>query len=95
MRWPDSAGSRKKPCCRHFSTPVSGNPRKARELAEKYGVDHTCSYDEYRSLLDSGDIDAVYIATPNSLHKAMRQRRRGCTCCARSPWRLTAVNARK
>lgn len=50
---------------------VTGDARKARPLAEKYGVQHTCSYDEYDSLLDTGDVDAVYIATPNSLHKSL------------------------
>jgi predicted dehydrogenase len=48
---------------------VTGDGRKARELAGRYGVPQTHSYDEYNRLLESGDIDAVYIATPNSLHK--------------------------
>lgn len=50
---------------------VTGDARKARQLAEKYSVQRTCSYDECDRLLDSGDIDAIYIATPNSLHKSL------------------------
>ena len=35
---------------------------------EKYGVSRAYSYNEYDSCLKSGEIDAVYIALPNSLH---------------------------
>lgn len=48
---------------------VSSDPLKLKKLGRKYGVPLTCSYDEYPALLASGQIDAVYIATPNSTHR--------------------------
>jgi glucose-fructose oxidoreductase len=47
---------------------VSGDRVKLEELGRKYGVERTCGYDGYDALLRSGEIDAVYIALPNSLH---------------------------
>jgi glucose-fructose oxidoreductase len=47
---------------------VSGDPLKRETLSKQYQVDKTFSYEEYDRLLRSGDIDAVYIALPNSLH---------------------------
>jgi predicted dehydrogenase len=47
---------------------VSGDASKLDELAQKYGVRYTCSYEEYDNLLGSGNIDAVYLAVPNHLH---------------------------
>jgi glucose-fructose oxidoreductase len=48
---------------------VSGDPEKLKVLGRRYGVKNLCSYDEVDQLFASGEIDAVYIATPNSLHK--------------------------
>lgn len=48
---------------------VSGDSAKLKALCKKYRVDHSYSYDEYDQLLQSGHIDAVYIALPNSMHK--------------------------
>ncbi len=48
---------------------ITGDPEKARELGPQYGVRITASYDEYDKLMRSGDIDAVFIALPNHLHK--------------------------
>lgn len=47
---------------------VTGDPVKAGRLAERYGVDHTYSYEQFPALLSSGNVDAVYIATPNWRH---------------------------
>ncbi|WP_409305055.1 Gfo/Idh/MocA family protein [Peribacillus sp. SCS-155] len=44
----------------------SRTEEKAREFAGKYGVENT--YTDLESFAKSGDIDAVYIASPNSLH---------------------------
>jgi predicted dehydrogenase len=46
---------------------VTGDPVKADKLASQYGI-KAWSYDQYDELLRSGEIDAVYIATPNFLH---------------------------
>src|SRR6201999_2371651 len=53
---------------------VSGDPQKLKVLGRKYGVTHLCSYDEVGDLFASGEIDAVYIGLPNSLHKNYRVR---------------------
>ena len=47
---------------------VTSNPEKAKELAGKYELEHTCGYEGYGELLRSGNIDAVYIGTPNWRH---------------------------
>jgi glucose-fructose oxidoreductase len=46
---------------------VTGDPVKATELADKYKI-KAWSYDQYEMLLRSGEIDAVYVATPNAMH---------------------------
>jgi glucose-fructose oxidoreductase len=48
---------------------VSDDPEKRRRLARRYGVERTYSYEEYAACLESGEIDAVYIALPNFLHR--------------------------
>jgi len=47
---------------------VSDDPEKRRELGNMYGVEHTYAYEQYDELLQSGLIDAVYIALPNHMH---------------------------
>ena len=51
-----------------FAALVTGDPAKAGALAERYGVE-TATYESYETLLDSGRIDAVYVATPNWRHR--------------------------
>lgn len=47
---------------------VTGDPLKAREVAQRYDVAHTCGYDGFDALLRSGTIDAIYLGTPNWRH---------------------------
>ena len=47
---------------------VSGHEEKAAKVGEKYGVNTIYAYEEYDTLLASGTIDAVYLATPNFDH---------------------------
>jgi predicted dehydrogenase len=47
---------------------ISSDPKKHQELGKKYGV-KTYTYEEYDDCLKSGEIDAVYIALPNHLHR--------------------------
>ncbi len=47
---------------------VTSDPKKASELAERYGIENTLRYDEFPGLLTSGSIDAIYLATPNWRH---------------------------
>jgi predicted dehydrogenase len=39
-------------------------------LSRKYNVQNTYSYEKYANCLKSGEIDAVYIALPNHMHRA-------------------------
>src|SRR5271156_4617691 len=49
---------------------VSGDPQKLKKLAKKYRVPNTYSYEGYADCLAGGEIDAVYIALPNTMHRA-------------------------
>src|SRR5580704_13061835 len=47
---------------------VSSDPTKLKELSKTYQVPLTYSYEQYQDCLHSGEVDAVYIALPNSMH---------------------------
>src|SRR6185295_13566689 len=47
---------------------VSGTKSKLKQLGERYDVEHRVSYADAEKLFDSGAIDAVYVATPNTEH---------------------------
>lgn len=47
---------------------VSGDPSKAKKVAERYGVEHTYSYDQFEEMLNANVADAIYLATPNFRH---------------------------
>lgn len=49
---------------------VSSDEAKRAKLAKKYKVRKTYSYEQYADCLASGEIDAVYIALPNNMHRA-------------------------
>ena len=48
---------------------MSGEPKKLDALGHRYGVKRLCGYDEADELFASGEIDAVYLALPNNMHK--------------------------
>ena len=48
---------------------LSSDPEKLRVLSERYSVKITESYNDLERVLASGEVDAVYVATPNSLHR--------------------------
>jgi glucose-fructose oxidoreductase len=48
---------------------VTDNHGKAAQLGQQYNVDHVISYDEYDDFLKRGQVDAVYIALPNNMHR--------------------------
>ena len=69
---------------------VSDDPTKLRSARPPSTAStRLYGYDDYDALLASGDVDAVYIALPNTdaprLHRA-RGARRASTCSARSRW---------
>ena len=47
---------------------VSGTKIKLQQLGRRYKVQHLSSYADADKLFDSGAIDAVYVATPNTEH---------------------------
>jgi predicted dehydrogenase len=53
---------------------VSDDPKKRDELGEKYGVELRYAYDEFDQCLASGQVDAVYIALPNDMHREYTER---------------------
>ena len=71
---------------------VSGSPKKLRVLGRRYGVERLCSYEDTSTLFRSGDIDAVYIALPNDLHRewAVRAARAGIHVLCEKPMAVTA-----
>lgn len=48
---------------------VSNDQEKLKKLSRKYKVSRTYTYDQYGECLKSGEIDAVYIALPNNMHR--------------------------
>ncbi|MCU0569583.1 MAG: Gfo/Idh/MocA family oxidoreductase [Oculatellaceae cyanobacterium Prado106] len=71
---------------------VSDDSTKLQELSQKYGVQHTYSYDQYEDCLTSGEIDAVYIALPNHLHceYTVRTANQGIHVLCEKPMAVTA-----
>src|SRR5213080_5453740 len=52
---------------------VTGNPDKDQELSARYGV-KAYTYDDLETALENEKVDAVYIATPNILHREHTER---------------------
>jgi glucose-fructose oxidoreductase len=75
---------------------VSDDPEKLGKLRRKYSVRSGRSYAEYDALLSSGDIDAVYIALPNSLHReyAVRAAQAGIHVLCEKPMAVTEEECR-
>jgi glucose-fructose oxidoreductase len=75
---------------------VSGSPQKRRALSRRYRVP-ACSYREYDDLLESGAIDAVYLAVPNHLHCgfAVRAARAGVHVLCEKPMAVTEAECRR
>ncbi|MDR1795741.1 MAG: Gfo/Idh/MocA family oxidoreductase [Erysipelotrichaceae bacterium] len=57
--------------CNDFSlAAVSGTSiAKAEAFGEKYGC--TAGFDDYKKMIESGLCEAIYVATPNAMHKDM------------------------
>ena len=70
---------------------VSGDPLKRAELQKKYEIARALDYEHYDELMKSGDIDAVYIALPNSMHAEYTERaaRAGVHVLCEKPMALT------
>src|SRR3954451_16995278 len=70
---------------------VSDDPAKQKELSRRYKIRDVVSYDEYDGLLRSGEVDAVYIALPNSMHRdfTVRAARAGVHVLCEKPLAVT------
>src|SRR6184192_2892545 len=55
---------------------ITGDPKKSRELAKRYHA-KAYNYDDLESALENEGVDAVYIATPNMLHREHAERAAG------------------
>src|SRR5258706_8027016 len=75
----------------------SNDATKRKELARKYRVPMVGSYKEYDAFLRSGEIDAVFIAEPNSLHRdfAIHAARAGLHVLCEKPLAVTEADCRK
>jgi len=75
----------------------SGDSMKRKKLGQRYHVDQLHSYDHYEDGLLSANIDAVYIALPNTLHKefAVRAAKAGCHILCEKPLALTENDGRE
>jgi glucose-fructose oxidoreductase len=74
---------------------VSDDPRKLKTLARKYKVGATYSYEEYDACLR--EVDAVYIALPNSMHAeyAIRAANAGVHVLCEKPMAVTTDECEK
>ena len=70
---------------------VSDDSEKLKQLGRRYGVKLTYSYEQYDDCLRSGDVDAVYIALPNSMHAeySLRAARAGVHVLCEKPMAVT------
>ena len=76
---------------------VSSSRTKLRTLGKRYGVKRLHSYDEAAGLFTSGEIDAVYIALPNTMHAtwAVRAAHAGLHVLSEKPLATTARDCKR
>ena len=69
---------------------VSGDSEKLKKLGKQYSIDHLYSYEDYGRAL--ANVDAVYIALPNHLHReyAVRAAAAGVHVLCEKPMAVTA-----
>ena len=75
---------------------VSSDPAKLKELSKRYRISATYSYEQYEECLRSGQIDAVYIALPNHMHREYTERaaRAGVHVLCEKPMAVTEQDCR-
>src|SRR6187549_3459893 len=75
---------------------ISSDPEKRRALRERYQLQFDGDYSELESLIEVANIDAVYIATPNSSHKelALRAAAAGAHVLCEKPLAPTSADCR-
>src|SRR3954467_8527534 len=75
---------------------VSSDSEKLEKLGRKYKVQGRYSYQQFEDCLDSGAVDAVYLALPNHLHREYSERalRRGIHVLCEKPMAVTEEDCR-
>jgi predicted dehydrogenase len=70
---------------------ISDDPVKREKLGRKYRVANVCRYEDSEACLRSGEVDAVYVSLPNSLHRefAIRAARAGVHVLCEKPLAVT------
>ena len=78
---------------------ISGTPSKVKAWQSKYGIaEKNCyNYDNFDKIKNNPDIDAVYIITPNALHKdqAIRVAKAGKHVICEKPMAVNAAEAQE
>ena len=74
---------------------VSGDPKKQQAMAKRYGVRHVYGYEDYAECLANPEVDAVYIALPNHMHRdyAVAAARAGKHILCEKPLAVTPAEA--
>src|SRR6188474_224607 len=74
---------------------VSGDSTKRREIARRYRLAHAFSYDQFDECLR--EVDAVYIALPNSMHAeyTVRAARAGVHVLCEKPMAVTVAECER
>ena len=74
---------------------VSGDRTKRREIARRYRLDHAFSYEQFEECLN--EVDAVYIALPNSMHAeyTVRAAKAGVHVLCEKPMAVTVRECRR
>lgn len=71
---------------------VSSEEKKLKQLGRRYSVKRLCGYGDVDELFSSGEIDAVYIALPNDMHReyTVRAARAGLHVLCEKPMAVTS-----
>jgi predicted dehydrogenase len=70
---------------------VSSDAKKLDTLGKRYGVSLLGSYDDLEAMIEEGEVDAAYVAVPNTLHREMTERiaRAGAHVLCEKPMAMT------
>lgn len=76
---------------------VTDDPEKASKVGAQYGVEHSYRYDQFDEMLRSGEVDAIYLATPNWRHTefAVPALRAGIHVLVEKPLEVSTAKAQK